>query len=133
MSLGAPDEQALDEIGRRLHAEDPRLGLLFGIFARLTRQEGMPRWERLDPPGLATRLPRRSRRPRDRRRVRRNGRPSGWAWVVPLALIGALSVLFLVSITGFADRCETALTGYGPAQAAGLPGHCLPREPPKGR
>jgi hypothetical protein len=123
MSLGAPDEQALDEIGRRLHAEDPRLGLLFGIFARLTR------WERLDPPGLATRLRRRSRRPRDRRWFSRNGRPSGWAWVVPLAL----SVLFLVSITGFADRCETALTGYGPAQAAGLPGHCLPREPPKGR
>jgi hypothetical protein len=84
MSLGAPDEQALDEIGRRLHAEDPRLGLLFGIFARLTRQEGMPLWERLDSPGLATRLRRRSRRPHDRRRVRRNGRPSGWAWVVPL-------------------------------------------------
>jgi hypothetical protein len=32
MSLGAPDQQALDEIGRRLHAEDPRLGLLFGIL-----------------------------------------------------------------------------------------------------
>jgi hypothetical protein len=46
----------------------------------------------------------------------------------------ALSVLFLVLITGFADRCETALTGYGPVQAAGLPGHCLPRETnhPKG-
>jgi hypothetical protein len=32
MTLGAPDEQALDEICRRLHAKDPRLGLLFGIF-----------------------------------------------------------------------------------------------------
>ena len=133
MSLGAPDQQALDEIGRRLHAEDPRLGSLFGIFARLTRQERMPRWEHLDPPGLATRLRRRSRRPRDRRRVGRNGRPSGWAWAVPLALIAVLSVLFLVLITGFVGRCETALTGYGPAQAAGRPGHCLLREPSKGR
>jgi hypothetical protein len=122
MSLGAPDEQALDEIGRRLHAEDPRLGLLFGIFAGLTRQEGLGNPRK----GL-------SRRPHDRRRGEAQ-RPAVWLGLGrALALIGVLSVLFLILTTGFADRCETALTSYGPAQAAGLPGHCLPREPPKGR
>jgi hypothetical protein len=84
MSLGAPDEQALDEIGRRLHAEDPRLGLLFGIFAGLTRQEGMPLWERLDPPGLASACAGARAGHMTGAGVRRNGRPSGWAWVVPL-------------------------------------------------
>jgi hypothetical protein len=53
MTLGAPDEQALDEIGRRLHAEDPAL-VCCSAFSRLTRQEGMPRWERLNPPGLGS-------------------------------------------------------------------------------
>ncbi|HYK68238.1 MAG TPA: hypothetical protein VEV45_09850 [Streptosporangiaceae bacterium] len=55
MGLPARQRRALDHIDRVLRGSDPRLGALYAIFGRLTREEPMPRFEQLRS-GLLTRL-----------------------------------------------------------------------------
>jgi hypothetical protein len=48
MRLAASQQgRALDRIERTLLADDPRLGSLFAVFTRLTRQEAMPATEQV--------------------------------------------------------------------------------------
>jgi hypothetical protein len=56
MSLPGGQQRALDQIGHRLAAEDPGLGLRFAYFARLTRHEAMPATEQV--PGRLQRFAR---------------------------------------------------------------------------
>jgi hypothetical protein len=47
MSLRSGQQRALDRIGKRLQADDRRLGSLLMTFTRLTRHEAMPGTERV--------------------------------------------------------------------------------------
>ena len=47
MRLPGGERRALDRIGRRLAAEDPRLGLRFAFFTKLTRHDAMPATEQV--------------------------------------------------------------------------------------
>jgi hypothetical protein len=49
MSLPACQQRVLDRIEHSLHACDPRLRAMFAIFTKLTREEEMPRLEKLEP------------------------------------------------------------------------------------
>jgi hypothetical protein len=50
MSLPGCQQRALDRIEQALVAEDPRLGLRFAFFTRLTRHEAMPETEQVPGP-----------------------------------------------------------------------------------
>jgi hypothetical protein len=57
VSLSAYQQSLLNGMDRALEARDPRLASKFALFARLTRDDGPPRTERLAPrPGLMQRL-----------------------------------------------------------------------------
>ncbi len=133
MGLCFPEQQELDAIDDALRAEDPRLGSLFGIFTRLSRQEEMPRSERL---GVAGRPPGGLRRVFGRwRKV--PGRPdAGWLWAAraaPLAIIAALSVLFLFLTPNAAGRrCGHAAGPHGPVRAMVALGQCTSHSPAPG-
>ena len=105
MSLPACQQRVLDRIEHSLHACDPRLRAMFAIFTKLTREEEMPRLEKLEPRWL----PRWGwlkwlKRPRQGRRTARR------AWVpgagphamvlVPIALLLLASAAFV----GFGAR-----------------------------
>lgn len=47
MSLPARQQRALERIDQTLATEDPRLGSLFAVFTRLSRNEALPRTEQI--------------------------------------------------------------------------------------
>lgn len=132
MALCVAEQRELDAIDDALQTEDPRLGSLFRIFTRLTRQEAMPWWERLSMTGR-----RRGRRIfAGMRKGRVAGRPAaGWLWAAraaPLALIAALSVLFLVLTPHSASGCGHAPGSSLSARAIVAVGRCPARSPVPG-
>jgi hypothetical protein len=129
MGLWFPEQQELNAIDNRLQAEDPRLGALFGIFTRLTRQEDMPRSERLGVAGRQT-----ARSSRGIAGWWRKRRTAGWsraAVVAPFAaIVAALSALFLIFAPNEAGgRCGSAAGSNQSVRAIAPLGHCVVRNP----
>lgn len=96
MSLPAGQRRALERIGQTLAAEDPRLGSLFAVFTRLTRNEALPRTEQITG------------------RLRQLLRPAA---AIPLTLLTLVSMLVATSLI---------LSGHACPTTAGVAGHGLP-------
>jgi hypothetical protein len=96
MSLPAGQQRALERIEQTLTAEDPRLGSLFAVFTRLTRNEALPRTEQITG------------------RLRRLLRPVA---VIPLTLLTLVSMLVATSLITSGHPCPTT---------AGVTGRSLP-------
>jgi Protein of unknown function (DUF3040) len=102
MSLPGREQRALNRIGHRLAAEDPRLGLRFAYFTRLTRHDAMPATEQV--PG----------------RLQRFARS---AVILPLIVIGLISLVAGTWLTaGRGQACpaapNAAVSGLSPASRA---------------
>jgi len=107
MSLPARQQRALDRIDQTLAVDDPRLGSMFAIFARLTLDEPMPATERVSA------------------RLKRLLRPA----VISITLIAGLAVL-LVSVPAHAtSRCGLTLAESRLAQAWSRTRYCMPAPP----
>ena len=115
MGLPACQERILNGIEDELREGAPRLASRFAIFARLTRDEELPRTEQLVP----------------RRRLDRSRMPA--VILVPLVMLALASALFFASISGAARTCAAA--ARRPAVAAsrwvtctvnGTPAHGAP-------
>jgi hypothetical protein len=105
MSLPASQQRVLDRIEHSLHACDPRLGAMFAIFTKLTREEEMPRLEKLEPRWLARwGWLKRLKRPGQGRRTARGAWAPGAGLhatvLVPIALLLLASAAFF----GFGAR-----------------------------
>jgi hypothetical protein len=116
MSLPTRQERVLGRMAHLLHASEPHLTSMFAIFAKLTRDEDMPRLEALD----ARSLPLWSWRQRltRPRRERRAASSAGAKYapgarlraivLVPIMLAALVSAIFL----GLGGR---SVSGCGPA------------------
>ena len=113
-------QQVLDRIETDLEGCEPRLRSMFAIFARLTRDEGVPRTESLIPGG------------RRFRRTRPRGSLTGAVRaVIAIPLILALVAFFVfMAISSPASySCHSAPGMHGPVRAAS----CRPVPLPPGR
>jgi hypothetical protein len=106
MGLPVRQRRVLDSIESKLRGSDPRLAAMFAIFARLTRDEEMPRIEE-----LRHRAAMRLARVRlvlaaiGRRLGRRIGTRYRMAVVFPAALVLMTLTIVLVTRFGSAPRC----------------------------
>jgi hypothetical protein len=117
VGLPARQRRVLESIEDRLRRSDPRLAAMFTIFARLTRDEEMPRFEqlrhraelqiarfRLITSAIGRRLAGRTGR------MRRAGRRYQLAVFFPLALVLMTLAIVLVARFGGASRCPAVTT-----------------------
>jgi hypothetical protein len=119
MSLPACQERILSGMEKALKACEPRLASRFAIFARLTRDEELPRTEQLMPPSWLQRVLAsigqawRFLFPRSRSRgiaaMRAPGRAAGLraAVVLPVLLIVMASVTVVTAVAG-THPCSSA-------------------------
>jgi hypothetical protein len=102
MSLPGRERRALNRIGRRLAAEDPRFGLRFAFFTTLTRHDAMPATEQVP------------------RRLQRFARS---AVILPLIVISLITLAAAAWLTaGRGQACpaapNAAVSGLSPASRA---------------
>jgi hypothetical protein len=105
MSLPACQQRVLDRIEHSLHACDPRLRAMFAIFTKLTKEEEMPRLEKLE----LRWLPRwgclkRLKRPGQGRRTARSAWAPGAGLRATVLVPIALLLLASAALLGFGAR-----------------------------
>jgi len=99
VSLPVYQQSLLNGIDRALKTRDPRLASMFAIFTQLTKDDGPPRAERLEPgPSLRHRL-----------------LDTGMAWAkasatIPIVLVAGLmaAIIALASATSSGTVCPAA-------------------------
>jgi hypothetical protein len=106
MSLPARQERVLERIERSLQACDPPLRSMFAMFTKLTRDEEMPRLEKLQAPSspLWDWLKRQAQPVRGRRATR-----SAWATGAPGTRLRAIILVPIVLLA----LAPAALLGLG--------------------
>jgi hypothetical protein len=122
MGLPARQRRVLGRIEGALRGSDPRLAALYSIFARLTREEEMPRIEQLRHRVLVL-LSSARRRLTIRRRRHRFG------WLVPRQRAALLFPLALVLAVG--SIVLAVKFGGGPACAPVTPLAATAKHPPQ--
>ena len=138
MSLPARQQRVLGRIEHSLHADDPRLKLMFATFTKLTRGQQMPRLEQLESRSWR----RRYWRQRLTRR-RREGRAASGAGstygpgvrmrailLIPVMLAALVAAVFLGLGGRTVSGCEPAARPQRSAAEPGRPRACLPVRQP---
>jgi hypothetical protein len=134
MSLPACQQRVLDRIEHSLHACDPRLRSMFAIFTKLTREEEMPRLEKLEPRSLRPwgwlkRLGRPGRGRRTARGTWATGAPGARLQAiifVPIALLVLASAAFFGLGARSVRPCGPAIQLQNTALALSRAKTCLP-------
>jgi Protein of unknown function (DUF3040) len=105
MSLPAGQQRALERIEQTLAAEESRLGSLFAVFTRLTRNEALPRTEQI------------------------TGRPWRLRWpaaVIPLTLLTLVVMLVATWRIPSGHACPTIAVGTGHTLPVSTTARCQP-------
>jgi len=134
MSLPTCQQRVLDRIEHSLHACDPRLRSMFAIFTKLTREEEMPRLEKLEPRSLPPwGWLKRLRRPGRGRRTARGTWATGATGagmhaivLIPIALLVLASAAFFGLGTRSVRPCGPAFQQQNTAPALSQATTCLP-------
>lgn len=108
MSLPSGQQRALERIEQTLAAQDPRLGALFAVFTRMSRDEALPKTEQ-----ITGRL----------QRLQRLLRPAA---AIPLTLLTLASMLVATWLIPSRHPCPTAASVAGHSLPVSTTARCQP-------